>query len=183
MKNIVFRSACLVALTGFSGVLLSEAHSHTMNATWTKQTEINAPILAAQKPKPTPDMVVTSVETVSADWPGAEAPTKRLGLKPQMASAQIMDDLHLTSSLRPKMRPEALVVATNSVQLTPRALSADRSTWSSVQVAPLTNQQYGTVSRNSNLSSSFAAPAEKPLQRWLADRPLYELGTQVGVFR
>lgn len=183
MKNILFRSACLVALTGFSGVLLSEAHSHTMTATWTKQTEKNAPVLATHTPKPTSDLMVTAVETVSAAWPVTKTPTKHLRLKPQMVSAQIVDDLYMTSSLRPKMRPDALRVATSSAQLTPRVVPADRSARAPAQVAPSGNQPYGTVSRNSNLSTPFIAPVEKPVERWLADRPHYSLGTQVGVFR
>ncbi|NRB16396.1 MAG: hypothetical protein HRU33_02145 [Rhodobacteraceae bacterium] len=185
MKKILFRSAFLVALTGFSAVLLSAAHSHTMDKAWVelkaKQTPFQAiqdtglgPATAPAPALPAPALIVAEV------WPVAKTSLAPLRPKPQMAERLIVGDLQLTTSLRPKMRPRIFLT---SGGLAPAAVSSGQPVQSSWQPVARPAKTSGHVARNSGLSAGFDAPAQGKLQRWLADRPVYDLGTQVGVFR
>lgn len=180
MKNIFLRSACLVALTGFSGVLLSEAHSHTMEKSWVELKANQMPLQDIQEPGSAPDTMIAPATIVAAVMPVSQASTTPLRPAPQMPKTLIVGDLQLTTSLRPKMRPQVILASGGQ---TPRAASTGKPVRNSWKAVPQADRASGHVARNGSLSTGFETPANTRLQRWLAKRPAFDMGTQVGVFR
>lgn len=180
MKNILIKSTFMVALTGFSGVLLSAAHSHTMNKAWVELRASQIALQDIQEPVSAPVELVAPETIVAAVWPVSNPMTTPLRPQPQRADALIVGDLQLTTSLRPKVRPRVFLASGGAARRATPAAQPVQKTWGT---ASSTVRTSGHVARNNNLPTGFEAPANSRLQRWLENRPAYDLGTQVGVFR
>lgn len=183
MKKVLFISTCLVALTSFGGVLLSAAHSRTIED-WKQEHEV-----FAEAPSRHAHFVFREETAQELKADDEEFPYT---LRPRMRP----DGHNMTqgrSSVAPGLRPQARPVGSNRQQQPPErslalalprvdTLSVDQSASSGWNLQDEAHA-YSYVGRDSYLPDLFQAPSRPLLQAWLEDRPKYDLGTQVGVFR
>lgn len=183
MKKVLFTSTCLVALTSFGGVLLSAAHSRTIED-WKQEHEVFAEV-----PSRHAHFVFREESAQELKVGDQKIPST---LRPRMRP----DGHNMTqgrSSMAPGLRPQARPVGSNRQQKPPErslalalpeadTMSVEQNTSSEWQLQDRAHA-YSYAGHDSYLPDFFEAPSRPLLQAWLEDRPRYDLGTQVGVFR
>ena len=179
MKHILFISTSLIALTGFGGVVLSKAHSHVLNEVRLEKAPVQEPVFGLSK---------LDVSQPNSVQEGGSPRNQFVSSHPQTQDEIVnVGEVSLLVSMRPKARP---AMWSRSVATTVAYEIAELGVASSQKSLPVPLQASSPAQKLSGRSASrgLFSPFRRlqpknRVRNQENDRSVYEMGTQVGVYR